>query len=256
MLGFLQGVFEWLPVSSEGAVAAVYSMVYGRGLGEGVAYALWLHAGTVPAALLALRAEAAAVIRNTLADPLRMAPLPAFLVWSSLVSGAIGLPLLVAVTKTPGVTGAGVMAFIGAAMLATALTHLLRPPAGTRSMDSATRLDAVLAGLGQGVSVIPGISRSGVTQALLLGRAFNGRDALALSFLMGVPVSVAAAVYAGVSSGAASSWEALLSLLVAFLVGLAAIRALLKLAARLNYGWFLLAVGAATTAGAAWQLAT
>jgi undecaprenyl-diphosphatase len=255
LLGFLQGVFEWLPVSSEGAVAAVYSLAYGRGLDEGVEYALWLHAGTVPAALLALRAEAAAVIKNVLDSPLRMAPLPAFLIWSTAVSGVIGLPLLLAVTGTSDVTGAGVMAFIGAAMLATAAAHLLRPPAGTRSMDAATKTDAILAGLCQGVSVIPGISRSGVTLALLLGRAFQGRDALTISFLMSVPVSLAAAIYAGVTSGAASSWEALLALLVAFLTGLAAIRALLKLAARLNYGYFLLAVGAAMTAGAVWQLA-
>lgn len=38
LLGLLQGVAEWLPVSSEGMVAAVYSLVYGGSLGEGVLY--------------------------------------------------------------------------------------------------------------------------------------------------------------------------------------------------------------------------
>ncbi len=253
-LGFLQGVFEWLPISSEGAVAAAYSLAYGSGLGDGVHFALWLHLGTAPAALLALRAEIAAVVRGVMANPLRPAPLPAFLLLSTVVSGAIGIPLLLVITETPDITGATMMAFVGAAMLLTSAAHLLRPPAGTRSNDSADRLDGVLAGLCQGLSVVPGISRSGVTLALLLGRSFSGRDALTLSFLMSVPVSVAAAVYVAVTTEVAASREALLALLVAFLTGLAAIRLLLKLAALLNYGYFLLAVGAAMLTGAVWQM--
>ena len=51
LLGLLQGIAEWLPVSSEGLVAAGYSLAYGRDLGEGIEYALWLHAGTAPGGL-------------------------------------------------------------------------------------------------------------------------------------------------------------------------------------------------------------
>ncbi len=255
LLGLLQGVAEWLPVSSEGMVAVIYSLAYGRSLGEGVEYALWLHAGTIPAALVALRAEVSAVVRNVMTSPASLSPATAFLLLTTAVSGIIGLPLLLLITtEGDNLAGPPVMALIGAAMLATAAAQLLRPGGGQRDMSSAGRLDALLAGLAQGISVIPGFSRSGLTLAALLGRKFPGRDALTLSFLMSIPVSLGAAIYVGLSSGVRVSPESLAALAVAFAVGLMTIRALLRLAERLNYGWFLLAVGGAMLAGAVWQL--
>ena len=255
LLGLLQGIAEWLPVSSEGVIAAVYSLAYGGSLSEGVEYALWLHAGTMPAALVALRREAAAVVRNAWTAPVRLSPVAAFLILSTLTSGIIGLPLLLLVTAGSNIAGPLVMALISAALLVTAATQLLRPQGGEREMPSAGRTDAALAGLAQGLSVIPGFSRSGLTMAALLGRKFRGRDALVMSFLMSVPASLSGAIYAAISSGAALAPESLGALAAAFGSGLLTIRILLRLAARLNYGWFLLAVGAVMLAGAIWQLA-
>ncbi len=255
LLGLLQGIVEWLPVSSEGIIAAVYNLAYGRSLSEGVQYALWLHAGTMPAALVALRTEAAAVVRNALTSPARLPPAPAFLLLATAVSGIAGLPLLLLVTtKGDNLAGPPVMALIGAAMLVTAAAQLLRPRGGERDMSSARRLDALLTGLAQGIAVIPGFSRSGLTLAALLGRKFQARDALTLSFLMSIPASLAAAVYVGITSGVQTSPESLAALAVAFAAGLLTIRALLRLAERLNYGYFLLAVGAAMLTSALWQL--
>ena len=257
LLGLLQGIAEWLPVSSEGMVAAAYSLAYGGSLGEGVEYALWLHAGTLPAALLVLRREAAAVVKNVLTAPARLSPVTAFLILSTAIGGAIGLPLLLLVTAPGGgIAGPAVMALIGAALLVTAAAQLRRPRGGEREMHSAAPPDAALAGLALGMSVIPGFSRSGLTAAALLGRKFRGRDALILSFLMSIPASAAAALYAAISDTAAAfSPESLIALAAAFVSGLLTIRILLRLAARLNYGWFLLAVGGVMLAGALWQLA-
>ena len=257
LLGLLQGIAEWLPVSSEGLVAAAYSLAYGGSLGEGVEYALWLHAGTMPAALLALRREAAAVVKNVLTAPLRLSPVTAFLILSTAIGGALGLPLLLLVTAPGGgIAGPAVMALIGAALLVTAAAQLRRPRGGEREMPSAAPADAALAGLALGMSVIPGFSRSGLTMAALLGRKFRGRDALILSFLMSIPASAAAALYAAISdSRAAFAPESLIALAAAFVSGLLTIRILLRLAARLNYGWFLLAVGGVMLAGSLWQLA-
>ena len=57
LLGALQGVAEWLPVSSEGLVTAAYSLVVGSELSEAVGISLWLHIGTASAALAAFRYE-------------------------------------------------------------------------------------------------------------------------------------------------------------------------------------------------------
>ena len=46
VLGVIQGVAEWLPVSSEGVTSAVYSIFYESSLSEAIAFALWLHIDT------------------------------------------------------------------------------------------------------------------------------------------------------------------------------------------------------------------
>ena len=254
LLGLLQGIAEWLPVSSEGMVAAAYGLACGGGLVEGVEYALWLHVGTMPTALVALRREAAAV-RNVLAAPARLPPVAAFLILSAVISGVTGLPLLLLVQgQGGGIAGPAVMAFIGAALLATAAAQLVRSRGGDREICSAGQVDAVVAGLAQGMSVIPGFSRSGLTAAALLARGFQGRDALVLSFLMSVPASSGAALYAGITSGVAFSPESLAGPAAAFLSGLLTVRILLRLVARLNYGRFLLAAGAVILGGALWEV--
>ena len=244
-LGLLQGIAEWLPVSSEGMAAAVYGLVCGGSLAEGVEYALWLHTGTMPAALVALRREAAAAVRDVLAAPARLPPVAAFLFLSAAISGVTGLPLLLLVAgRGGGIAGPAVMALIGAALLVTSAAQLLRSRGGERERHSAGRGDAVVAGLAQGVSVIPGFSRSGLTVSALLARGFRGRDTLVLSFLMSVPAS----------SGVAFSPESLAGPAAAFLSGLLTVRILLRLAARMNYGRFLLAAGAVMLGGALWEV--
>ena len=135
------------------------------------------------------------------------------------------------------------MGVVGAFMRVTGTVQLRRSTGGSRSQEDVTHLDAVLAGAAQGVAVIPGLSRSGMTVAVLAARNFDRRDALILSFLMGVPASLAAALYAGFSSGLGPSREGIVAAAVAFVVGLVTIRALLRLVERVNFGWFVIAIG-------------
>ena len=57
LLGLIQGLAEWLPVSSEGVVTAVYSLVFGADLPDAVNFSLWLHLGTALSALAAFRSD-------------------------------------------------------------------------------------------------------------------------------------------------------------------------------------------------------
>lgn len=245
-LGLLQGVFEWLPVSSGGVTALVHGRVCDGGLAEGVEYALWLHAGTVPAALAALRREAVAMVRECVAASFPLPPVAGFLLLSMTVSGLVGLPLVLLLAGLASDSGFGppVTAAVGFGLLVTGVAQLRRARGGDREMGTAGRGDALLAGLAQGLSVLPGFSRSGLTLAALLARGFRGGDALALSFLMSVPAGLGGALYAGVSSGgAALAPEFLAAVGAAFVSGLLTVRFLLRLAARLNLGWLALAAG-------------
>jgi len=64
LLGFLQGLVEWLPVSSEGVVSATYTFLRDRPFSEAVNYALWLHLGTVPSVLVVFHKEVKGILRE------------------------------------------------------------------------------------------------------------------------------------------------------------------------------------------------
>ena len=94
ILGLLQGTTEWLPVSSEGVVAAFYGFFLDRPLSEAVAYALWLHLGTVVSVLIVFRRTLFDLAREVISSPKNPPRLFWYLLVSTLVSAAIGFPLL------------------------------------------------------------------------------------------------------------------------------------------------------------------
>ncbi len=254
LLGLLQGLFEWLPVSSEGAVTAAFTFINGSPLSEGVSFALWLHIGTVPCVLVVFRREIVDILRNVVSQPTKPSPIVLYLVVSTVVSGLIGLPLILTLSEASELAGNAAMGVVGALMLITGVVQLRRKSSGTRNADDLGPLDGVLAGVAQGFSVLPGLSRSGLTVAVLLGRGLDRREALVLSFLMSVPAGVGAALYAGLDTGFAVTSEMAIAALVAFVVGLITIKVLTELAAKINFGAFVLIAGVAMLIGALWQV--
>ena len=105
LLGVVQGVTEWLPISSEGAVAAVYSLLRNTSLSEAVAYALWLHLGTAFSALVAFRGQVRDLIKEVTSTPLAPSPLLRFLVVATVISAAIAVPLLLLLDEFSERTG-------------------------------------------------------------------------------------------------------------------------------------------------------
>ena len=256
LLGSLQGLAEWLPVSSEGVVSALYSRLFDEPLSDSVAYALWLHLGTGVSAVIAFRHDVYRIVRDGLNRPLSPSPLLAYLVVSTLVSGLVGLPLLLFLDEVSDRMGGLAMAVVGLLMLVTGGLQLRRTETGERGRDQASGVDAVMAGLAQGFAALPGLSRSGLTVAVLLARRIQRRDALVLSFLMSIPASFGAAVYAVLDKGLSSSGGAVLAAAIACAVGIVTIKALLRIAERINFAVLVIAVGVFIILGAAWQALT
>ncbi len=253
LLGLLQGLTEWLPVSSQGVVTAASSFLFDYDASDAVAVALWLHVGTSLAAVVAFRREVGGVAREVLRDPMHPSPLLAFLAVGTVVSVVVGLPLLLLLDEISGAFGAGAMAVVGALMVVTGGVQMRRPVSGTRDRAGLSLLDAVLTGLAQGLAALPGLSRSGLTVAVLLGRRVERSEALVLSFLLGIPAGLAAALFAGLDSGVLRTAEGLVGAAVAFVVGLASIRVLLAVARRVNLAVFVMVVGLAVIGGAVFE---
>ena len=80
-LGFIQGVSEWLPISSEGLVALVGNLAWGRDFEDAIALALLLHIGTALSAIVYFRREIKTLILDTYKGPRESNPLLAFIIY-------------------------------------------------------------------------------------------------------------------------------------------------------------------------------
>lgn len=120
-----------------------------------------------------------------------------------------------------------------------------------RSEAQTTWRDTLIIGLGQCLSLIPGVSRSGATISVGLLRGFDRVTVTKLSFFLGIPALVAAGVlqaateYQHIANGV--GWGAtLLATVVSFVVGYASIAWLLKFVAHNNFSlfiWYRVAMG-------------
>ena len=251
LLGLIQGLAEWLPVSSEGVLTAVQSLAFGDSLTDAVNFSLWLHIGTALSALAALRTDVWDVLRNVVSRPTAPSPITAYLVVATISSAPIGFLLLTGLFEFSERVGAAAMVVVGVLMLVTGALLLRSRSSGTRTRDDVRWPDAVLTGIAQGLAALPGLSRSGLTVGVLLWRGVDRREALTLSFLLSVPASLGAGLYAAISAGYYASPQAAVALAVSAVTGFATIRALMAVGRRLNFGWFVLLMGAAIVAGAA-----
>ncbi|MBA2666461.1 MAG: undecaprenyl-diphosphate phosphatase [Trueperaceae bacterium] len=235
ILGVVQGLTEFLPVSSSGhLVLANYHFGWGSELPLWVAFAT--NTGTLFAVLVYLRADVARAIRGTFtglvsaegrrSDDWRLAML---VLAGSIPTAVIGLAL------RPVFEHLNAIVPVSIALVVTGIVLWTAPKGGPKdTIRSLTFRDAVLAGIAQGLAVIPGISRSGATIALLLWRGAAPGIAPRLSFLMYLVVSFGVAILGAdevLSSGI--TWGPLLGMTVAsFVVGYGALVILFALLRR------------------------
>jgi undecaprenyl-diphosphatase len=243
VVGLVQGLLEWLPVSSEGSLALVLTAL-GRAPEVATRFALVLHAGTAVAATVYYRDTLAAVLdtagdwRPGSAFAEETADLSFFLLatLSSGVTGVAGFAVLDELATA--VSGGAFVALVGLLLVA---TGLFMYTARTRAREFRTRpgaLDAVLVGGLQGLAVLPGVSRSGTTVSALLLRGHDGPASLRLSFVLSIPAAVGAAAIAVLETGGVGGLaptDAVLALGVSAVVGYLTVDALTRLVERVAF---------------------
>ena len=249
LFGVIQGITEWIPVSSQGLVSVVATWLDGVSASDAIAIALWLHVGTAVSATGALRGEIVEIVREAAATPRSLPqPIP-FLVLSTAVTGVVGVPLFLVLGEAADRFGAVIMVVIGVAMVGTAWV-IRRRAKGLRSREDVGLTDAILVGAAQGIAVIPGLSRTGLTVATLLGRGCSHREAVVLSVLMGIPASVGAGLLALFVSDMEFGLPAVIGLVTAAAVGAVTIRAVLAWASRVRLAPFVAITGGVVAVGA------
>jgi len=248
ILGAIQGVTEWLPISSQGVSSIVMVDLFGRSLADALFISGWLHIGTLFAAALYFRQDLTGIARNLpryVRKPGSMegySGLTAFLLAATAVSGAVAAPLVIFGIDAIDFSGEKAVAFVGALLVITGLLQVFVN--SSRTLVHSARLpDAVLAGIVQGLSVLPGLSRSGLTTTVLLLRKHDPEYAMKLSFLMSIPAVAALECYLLIAQKAEFGLNAVMAILVAFALGLLTIRSLMAAARRINFGYFCIFLG-------------
>ena len=219
ILGTIQGIFEWLPISSQGITAVATSILIKKV--NPIDVALFLHVGTFFSVLIYFRKEWIRVF--TLKDVVFFR----FLFIATLLSGIVGF-LLYSLIENISI-GSSLLFITGVGLLITAFFHKLKK----HKKIKRDKL-AVISGLLQGLSVIPGLSRSGSTIfGLSLGMT-ETKEILKISYMMSAPVTIGMALFMFIKEPVLvrESWPALVS---SFFVGLLSLDILLKLARRIDF---------------------
>ena len=263
LLGLIQGVAEFLPISSSGHLAIAEHLLGMSGASDiPEFFDVLLHLGTLLAVFAAYWPEvrdmvleffrgASDLIHRTTPTPVP----PARRMILLIVVGT--LPLFAVLPVKDYIEGLGDnMLFVAVALLFTGCLLFAsdRVRKGRKTEKTATLLDALLVGFAQAVATCPGISRSGTTITAGCFLGFDRKFAVRFSFLMSIPAVLGAnvlslkdAIEAGVTWGDVPVY--LVGVAVSAAAGYACIRLLRMIAAKGRFGWFAYycwAVGALT----------
>jgi undecaprenyl-diphosphatase len=250
LLGLVQGIAEFLPISSSGHLAIAQNLL---GLQTEVPafYDVLLHLGTLLAVFVAYWQDIVDMVGeffrgiNDLAR--RSTPLPVPPARRLIVLIIVAtMPLFAVLPIRDAVQGlSDNMVFIGAALIVTGFllfaSDLMRK--GKKTERHATWVDALVVGIGQAIATVPGISRSGMTITAGCFCGFERKFAVRFAFLMSIPavlganiLSFADALDAGLNWGELPVY--LTGVVVSAVTGYLCIRLLKMIADKGRFGFF------------------
>ena len=263
LLGLVQGITEFLPISSSGHLAIAEELLSFTGASNVPGFFdVLLHLGTLVAVFVAYWGDIREMVLEffcgvrDLKNRSTPSPLPPARRLIVLIIMAT-LPLFVIVPFKDTIEGlAGSLYFVSVALIATGCMLFFsdRVKKGRKTEKTATMKDALIVGLGQAIATCPGISRSGTTITVGCFVGYERSFAVRFSFLMSIPAILGAnilslkdALEAGIIWGDVPVY--LVGVAVAALSGYACIRLLKMIAAKGKFGafaYYCWAVGALT----------
>ena len=259
VLGLVQGLTEFLPISSSGHLRIVPALLGWEDPGAGFTAVIQL--GTMAAVLLYFRADlwriASAWLRE-LGTPIRDASPDARVGWF-IVLGTIPICIFGFAFSDQIESGARSLYLIGSALIVFSFVMLAAERYGSRRrhLETMGARDGIAIGFAQALALIPGVSRSGATISAGLLRGFDRIDAARYSFLLSVPAVVLSGLFELRKIGAdgdAPVGATVIATIVAFVAGYLSIAWLLRYLTSHSLGGFVvyrIALGALVLALAA-----
>ena len=237
LLGFLQGIFEWIPISSEGVVAIFSNYLVADY--NSVDLALFLHLGTVLAAIVYFWKDWMNLAQFKDKEFLR------FFIIVTFISGTLGF---FAYKMARDVSmGSGLLALTGLGLLLTSWFQKTNI-----KLNINKDVSSIIVGLLQALSAIPGVSRSGSTVFGLSLTENDPTEILKKSYMISVPVVIGSSLYLYIKDPviASSSW---IAVVFSFIFGIISLKLLLDFSKKINFSKFTLIFGIICLLGALFQ---
>jgi undecaprenyl-diphosphatase len=242
VLGTIQGLTEFIPVSSSGHLLLTTELLNLTNSSFG--FELALNLGTLLALICYFWRDILSIMK-TLTKP-KAESLPVKIIIATIPAvaiGALALPLVSTVLRSPTVA---IVALIVVGIIMVLSDRLVGP----KAIDDLSVKDSILIGLAQALAFIPGTSRSGST--IIAGRliGLSHKQAARFSFLMAIPIVAAALVLLAFEYNGQEMIGSYISLsigiITSFLVGLWAIHFMLKFLEKhglKSFGYYRIIIG-------------
>lgn len=242
ILGLIQGLTEFLPVSSSGHLELGKAM-FGLELSgaDSLTFDVIVHAGTALSTIVVFRKDIANIIKGMLKPEWNDEWKFAVNVLISLVpAGFIGLLFQDQIE----ILFQDQVLLVGGMLVITGLLLFLADRA-KRTERSVKPVDAIIVGIAQAVAILPGISRSGATISTSVLLGVDREKAARFSFLMVLPLIIGKSlldvksIYEGeIATEAVSTVALLVGFAAAFIAGILACNWMIRLVKRASLKWF------------------
>jgi undecaprenyl-diphosphatase len=236
VLGIVQGLTEFLPISSSGHLRIVPA--FAGWDDPGAAFTAVIQLGTMAAVVLYFREDLVRIARawlGSLRDRSRRAELDARLGWY-LIIGTVPIVIFGVLFSHQIENGARDLYLIGSTLILLGIVLLVAERVSRRDRDlsTITRRDAIVVGFAQALALVPGVSRSGATITAGLFLGMDRVSAARFSFLLSIPAVVLSGLYElkdvvdGSAEGAVGLGATTVATIFAFISGYLSIAFLLR----------------------------
>jgi undecaprenyl-diphosphatase len=235
LLGLVQGISEWLPISSKTQILFASTLLFSLPLAVAYAFGLFMEIGSVGSALVYFRRD----IRSLFNDR----RLLVYLIVVTAFTGIVGAPLYYLTDKVLSSSPYNIgipMVLLGLVLIGIGLyiRYSRIKPKPAMGLEEMKLKNYVIVGIAQGIAALPGVSRSGMTVSTMLLMGVKPEQAFRLSYLAYIPASLGAFFVTLIFSRsqvdtaiqAVQPAGILIAIMTAALVGIVVISYLLKFA--------------------------
>ncbi|BAK54673.1 undecaprenyl-diphosphate phosphatase [Sulfurisphaera tokodaii] len=235
IIGIVQGISEWLPISSKTQVLISSHYLLNLPIAIAYSFGLFMEMGSIGSATIYFRKDIMSVFRDR--------KLLLYLAIITIITGLVGVPLYIISDKLlknaydPSIP----MIILGIALIVDGL-YIRYSRIKIRSFKDLSLKNIILIGIAQGLAALPGVSRSGMTVSTMLFLGIKPDDAFRYSYLAYIPAAVGAVGTTILFSKTNISYVisligiggVLISVISAFIIGMLTIDLLLRFAKRRN----------------------